>query len=213
MESVKLVAKKRDTSKNMAKKIRREGYVPGEFYTKGEDNIHIMVEPLALRPIVYTSQTRLIDLEVEGDSQVHNCVLKNIDLDPVTDELLHFDLLGIKPGQKLTVAVPFVIRGQAPGIQNGGVLNQTVHKAKVTTFPRFLPEAIEIDVSELDIGDAVYLRDIVTEDMEFEYSPDTLLAVVNKPRVATEDEVDLEEGETLEGEEAEETEGEEAAEE
>lgn len=212
MESVKLAAKKRDTSKNMAKKIRREGYVPGEFYLKGEDNRHIMVEPLDLRPIVYTSQTKLIDLQIEGETEEHICVLKTVDLDPVTDEIMHIDLLGVRKGQKLTVKVPFVIRGQAPGVRNGGILNQTVHKAKVTTLPRDLPEYFEIDVSELEIGDALYLRDIDTGDIEFDITPDTLLVVINKPRVSATEPLPGEEAAPGEEGEIEGEEGEEAAE-
>ncbi len=210
MSALTLKAKRRETGKQVSKRIRSGGSVPGVFYMRDTEPIHISTQPLLLRPVVYTAFTRVISLEVEGDTDIRECVLKDVVFDPVTENIVHFDLLGIKKGQKLTVEIPIVLVGQAAGVREGGVLQHVLHRLKVTCTPGKLREQIELDISELNIGDAVHLSDIDTENFEVDIASSAVICSVVPPRVATEDEVEDEELAEGEGEEGAEGEDEKA---
>ncbi len=200
MGALTLKVARRETGKQVSKRIRRDGRVPGIFYMKDTEPINISTEPLSLRPVVYTSQTRVISLEVEGDKDIRECVLKDVVFDPITDNIVHFDLLGIKKGQKLTVEIPIILTGQAEGVREGGVLQHVLHRLKVTCTPGKLREQIEIDISELKIGDAIHLSDIDTENFEVDIADSAVICSVIPPRVGTDDEIEGEEA-LAEGEE------------
>ena len=92
MAQIPLKVKRRETGKQASKKLRRDGYVPGVFYFKGEESIPIYTDPLSLRPIVYTSLSRVIKLDIEGAEEPRNCVLKDINFHPVTDRITRHSL-------------------------------------------------------------------------------------------------------------------------
>lgn len=186
MKEVALNAQKRDSGKTAAKLIRNDELIPGVYYRKGSENINIKVEPLDLRPIVYTSNTKLVALNIEGINEPLHCVLKDVTFDPVTDKITHFDLLGIKKDQKLTVQVPLKLVGQSPGVRAGGRLQQTLHKVKVTCYPDDLVEHFDVDLSGLGMGDTFYLKDLKNVDrIEFDIQINTPVCHVTKPRGGT----------------------------
>jgi len=116
MSDIKLPAKKREiTTKGAVNQARKQGYVPGIFYSKGVEPISIITAELALKPVVYTSETHLINLEIEGQEAVR-CILKDVQFDPVSDRIIHFDLYGVTVGQVLQIQVPVQIIGNAVGI-------------------------------------------------------------------------------------------------
>jgi large subunit ribosomal protein L25 len=203
-----LQVEKREVTKNSAKKMRRVGKVPGIFYLKGEDSIPIAATPLSLRDYVYTAHTKVIELSIKGESEPRNCVVKAVNFDPVTDRMIHFDLLGIKPGQKLTVRIPIYYKGQPPGVRSGGIFQTVVHKLKVTCLPKDLVEHIVVDISNLELGDALHVSDIESENLEFDASDDAVLCSVVQPRVSATGETEEELAEGEEGEEVEDEEGE-----
>lgn len=203
MKEVTLEVKSRDTGKQKSKSYRRNGLVPGVYYSKGGDNINILADPLALRPVVYTSLTRIVELVVNQDD-VRRCVLKKVDFDPVTDEIIHFDLQGINPGERLSVEVPFVLKGQSVGVRNGGLLAQSVYKTRVTCLPKDLPESLEVDISTLNIGESIYVKDMAMENVDIHLPEDAIVCSIVKPRVVGDEEPDLEEH-TEEEDEAEES--------
>jgi large subunit ribosomal protein L25 len=209
MKEITLKVKTRDTGKQNSKAYRRNGLVPGIFYSRGGENVNILTDPLSLRPIVYTSLTRIVELVV-NDEEVRRCVLKKVDFDPVTDEIVHFDLQGINTGEKLTVEVPFILKGQAIGVRNGGLLAQSVYRTKVTCLPKDLPESLEVDISNLKIGESIYVKDMALENVEIFLPDDAIVCSIVKPRVAgDDDEPNLEETNLNEDEEG----GEESSEE
>ncbi len=180
---IAIKAKRRETGKKAAKSSRKRGMVPGVFYVKTGEAIPFEVKPLDLRPIVYTSQTKIINLEIEGDSEVRECVLKETQFDPVTDQILHVDFMGIIRGQKITVEVPIVLKGTSKGEREGGILQQSLRSAHISCLPKDLPSALEIDISHLEIGDSVYVKDFGLEHIEIHLSPETAVATVSHPRV------------------------------
>jgi large subunit ribosomal protein L25 len=182
MKEIALTVKKRETGKRASKDVRVEGLVPGIYYAKGDENINIKVHPIALRPIVYTSQTRVVELSVEGSTATYPCILKDVSFDPVTDKITHFDLQGIKPGEKLTVDLPFKFVGVPAGVRTGGKLMTMLHKVKVKCLPGDLIESLEIDITKLVMGDHLALKDLDFGNMEVEIPLNTVILQVVKPR-------------------------------
>lgn len=184
MKEIELIVKKRDTGKKASAAYRRGGEVPGVYYAKGEENLHILTNPLALRDIVYTQMTRIVSLNVEGEDTNKRCVMKKVVFDPVTDAITHFDLLGIKDGQSINVAIPFKLVGQSIGVRNGGKMQHVLLKAKVNCLPENLMEYIEVDISKLKIGQSIAIKDLTnTEGLNFEISTETVICHVTRPRV------------------------------
>jgi len=184
MKEIELIVKKRDTGKKASADYRRNGETPGVYYAKGEENLNLLTHPLALRDIVYTQMTRIVSLKFEGEETGRRCVLKRVDFDPITDAIVHFDLLGIKDGQSITVDIPFKLIGQSVGVRNGGKLQHVLLKAKVSCLPENLVEYIEVDISKLKIGRAIAIKDLKnTQGLNFEISTETVICHVTRPRV------------------------------
>lgn len=182
MNIINLKVEVRGSGKRPAKDVRNKGLVPGVYYSMGEENINIAANPLDLRPVVYTPKARLIELEIEGQPEKKKCILKDISFDPVTDKITHFDLLGIKDGQKITVVLPITLIGQSPGVRAGGRLLQAMHKVKVRCMPEDFAEEIKADISNLQMGQSLALKDLDTSNFELDISPNTVFVHVAKPR-------------------------------
>lgn len=191
---ITLKAIKRDTGKTVAKSIRNSGKIPAVFYIKTGENIPLTVETLDVRDIVYTSKTKIINLQIEGENDVRECVLKQVDFDPVTDKITHMDFYGIIGGTKMTVEVPVKLIGSAKGVREGGILQRNLRRVQIECLPKDLPSAIEVDVTELGIGDSLYVKDINIPGVELLISHDTAVASVFVPRVSKEGEAPKEAG-------------------
>lgn len=188
MSEITLVAKKRESGKQISKQYRRDGFVPGVFYRKGLGNINLLVEPLDLRPVVYTDVTRVVSLEFEGKK--HKCLLKEVVFDPITDALVHFDLLGLEENTPVTIKVPFKYTGQPIGVRAGGNFLQVLRKVGITCLPKDLIESITLDISKMKIGSAFYVKDLNIANVEFNVGDDTAICMVSRPRVVKEGALD-----------------------
>lgn len=184
MSMITLSVKKRQTGKSFARKYRREDLVPGVLYGKGIETIPVLARPLDLRDIIYTSETKIIKLDIEGQPFSKNCILKDVTFDPVTDRITHFDLFGISEDTKISVEVPVVLTGQAVGVKKGGNLQQNVRKILVHCYPANIPTAITVDISNLDIGKSLLIKDIDFKDMEHSLHKETVVATIIAPRVS-----------------------------
>lgn len=211
MGAIPLQVKTRKTGKKESKRLRREELVPGVFYFRGEESMPIVAEPLSMRPVVYTSAMKIIELELEGENEIRECILKDITFDPITDKITHFDLMGIKRGELITVEIPIKLSGQAAGEKHGGMVQSTIRKVTVKCLPKDLPEHFELDITALKIGDSLTLGDIISENMEFDLPKESVIVSIIPPRVsiAEEEAAEAAAAELLEREEA--AEGEEAA--
>ncbi|MBI5324795.1 MAG: 50S ribosomal protein L25 [Ignavibacteriae bacterium] len=187
MSEITLKAVKRGTGKKGAKLVRTQGLVPGIYYTEGSESIPVAAHPLALRPIVYTAHSRIFDLFIDDSTQPLACVLKATSFHPVTDKLLHFDLFGVKSGKMMGVEVPILLKGQAVGVRDGGVLQHTLHRVKIHCLPADMPDSFEIDISAMTIGKSVHVKDLVREGIHFDVQPDTVIVSVLHPRLVKEE--------------------------
>lgn len=187
MSDIKLPAKKRElTTKGAVNQSRKEGFVPGVFYSKGVDPISITVSELALKPFVYTSETHLINLEIEGHEPLR-CILKDIQFDPVSDRIIHVDLYGVTVGQTLQIQVPVQIIGNAVGIKEGGKLQVQLHKIDVECLPKDIPDHIELTVTNLGIGDSIHAGDIKIENVKILTPEDVVIVTVAAPKIVTDE--------------------------
>jgi large subunit ribosomal protein L25 len=185
MSVIPLKVTKRETGKQVSKRYRRDGFVPGIFYFEG-NSIPILTKPNALKPIVFTSATRIINLEIEGENEPRECVLKDVTFDPITDLVRHFDLLGIESGHLITVEVPIKLKGQSIGVRLGGLLQHIVRHVAIKCVPTELPEHIELDITNLKVGDSLMLKDAGLTNIHFEVPLETVVCSVVPPRVGEE---------------------------
>ena len=118
MEKVVLEANSRKTgSKSENKTKRKNGRIPGVFYIKGTDPISIDVSEKAIKPLIFTGETHLVGLKVDNNQEL-DCIIKDVQFDPVTDRVVHFDLLGLTSGETFELEVPIVFKGSAVGVKD-----------------------------------------------------------------------------------------------
>lgn len=173
------------STKGVVNQLRREGNVPGIYYTKGVEPIPVFVSEKALKPIVFTSETHIINLKIDDGEELKS-ILKNVQFDPVTDRVVHFDLLGISADQEIEIEVPVMFEGQAKGVKEGGIVQQTLHKVTVSCLPGNIPQHISIDVTNLALGDSIHVRDLKIENVRFLQNPEVIIVSVVVPRAAVE---------------------------
>ncbi len=182
MSEIALKAQKRGTGKKAAKAVRNSGLVTGVYYRNGYEPIPIAVHPLSMRPIVYTSAANIISLEIEGADAPLSCMLKDITFDPVTDVIVHFDLFGISNDNVVDFKVPVKIIGQSAGIREGGILEHILHKLSVTCLPKDLPQHLDVDITELKIGQSLHVRDISYPGIKINVIGDATIVAISAPR-------------------------------
>ena len=195
-----------------ANALRRDGFVPGIVYGPSIESTPIAIARKDLQ-VLFSEITRSsrINLSIAGENgaQEMDVFLKVVDYDPVTDEPKHVDFYHPDVGHPLKLHVPVKVTGEAPGLKAGGILNVLFNTVRVHGLPKDVPHLITIDVSDLDLGDSIYVRDVDFGDVEPMLPPERTLVTVIAPRGVEieEEEVELEEGELEEGEEIEGEEG------
>ena len=183
MEKINLKVKKRETGKQISKRYRREGLVPGVFYIKDEQAVPILSDPLSLRHIVYTNSTHIVDLEIEGQA-AREAVLKDVTFDPLTDKITHFDLIGLSQNEMMHFEVPISFVGASIGVKEGGILQQNIHKLTVKCLSKDLPATIEINIKDLAIGKTIYVSDVNLENITVEMPGETVIVSCSHSRAS-----------------------------
>ncbi len=205
MEQMSINAKvRKEMTKGELKKLRNNGYTPGIFYGREEKNIPIYVDTSTLIKIGRKARETnvFIDLTIEKDNEKikKTCLLKDIDYHPLKRVPIHFDLMGIKEGEEIEVDVPIIFKGTPIGVKKGGLLQVVRRELTVRCLPKYLPEKIEIDVSNLNIHDAVHIEDIQIDNVKFIYETNFTIVTVIPPGKESSSEQETEE-ETTESEE------------
>ncbi len=193
----RLAAVSRDTrGKNAARRLRRDGRVPAVVYGgETREGRPIAVDPKEMLRILRSESgvNTLIALELDGG--VSNQVLvKEFQLDPFSNDLLHIDFYRLSMDKVITVTIPVTLEGEAAGVkQQGGIVDFVSREVQVECMPAEIPEHIKVDISALMIGDGVRLRDVI-EGVHWTpvSEPDTLLVHVIPPKVEEEEEAEAE---------------------
>jgi large subunit ribosomal protein L25 len=186
MEKVLLEARKRSTEKKSSNKsLRREGKVPGVIYSKNVQPISIEVNEGSINPLVFTAKTNLISLNIEGEDKL-DCIIKDIQFDPVTDKIVHFDLQEFNVKEKIQIEVPIQLIGSAIGVKEGGIVQQNLHKVDLECLPSDIPESVTVDISNLKLGDSVHVSDLKLDGVEFLNPEESIIVSVAHPKVEKE---------------------------
>ena len=186
MSQVTLSAELRTPGAAEAKKLRANDRIPGVYYTQGEAAVHFSVTSLALRPVVYTAKAQAVRLTIDGQERLS--VLKDVSFDPISDKILHFDLLGVREGEPIVVKVPVQVTGLAIGVREGGTLEHALHKTSIKVDPANIPTHIDVDVSQLGKGQNIHISDLSIPGVEFLERPGTLVAACHAPKVVAAEE-------------------------
>lgn len=204
METIAIKADIREQARSKgANATRAEGKIPCVVYG-GEEVRAVAVEFNDVRHAIYTAEFKICELEIDGKKE--NCIVKDIQFHPVTEEIVHIDFLRLIPGHEVKVEVPIHFEGQAAGIRQGGNLVKKLRRVQIKAVPENLVDHINIDLTSLKLGDSLNVGDLeVDESIEILTPLSTPVASVVVPRalltVAAADDEE-EEGEE-EGEEAE----------
>ena len=190
-----------ETGSRNARRLRRQGLIPGVLYGKGHTRA-IVVGERDLR-VALTGASGLhaiVDVVIEGQKTPHHAVLKEYQQHPLRGTLTHVDFHEVRLDQAIQAVVVVSLTGEAPGSKVGGVLQQVSRELRVEALPGSIPEHIDADVSGLDVGDILRLEDIdAIEGVAFLDDPhETVIATCTLPRGLTEAEEEGEEGEEAE---------------
>jgi large subunit ribosomal protein L25 len=215
-DTTTLTVQRRDPSgSRSARRLRREGHVPGIVYGGGKDPIPFQVDSRELR-LALQHAGAVLDLSVDAEAGTP-VVVKELTRHPVTGSAVHLDLLRVRLDQAIqaTVVLELIGGDDAPGVKEGGVLEHVTRELTIEALPNDIPDSLEHDVSEMVIGDTVTLEQVsAPANVKLMDDPETVVATLTPPRLQIEEEPELEEETELvgEGEEAPEGEGEAPAE-
>jgi large subunit ribosomal protein L25 len=206
LEFFELATKLRTTRGNSpARALRRDGYLPAVIYGPGKETIALSVSVYDMEQVIKKTKTLqvFVNLAIEGQG-IRTAMLKELQRHPVSGNFIHADFYEVAMDRKINVMIPIVTVGQSKGVELGGMLQIIRHEVEAFCIPSNIPEVIEIDITDLDIGESVHVEDIELEgDVEILHDVNFTILTVLSIRKAEEEE----------GEEGEETEGEAEAEE
>lgn len=210
MEIVAVSGKLRtEVGKKASTKIRKEGRIPCVMYD-AEQVVHFTADFKDVKKLIYTPAFKLAELEVDGKQ--YKCLIKEYQMHPVTDEIIHIDFLHLVEGNPVKIEVPIQFTGTSPGVKSGGKLQRLVRRVKIKVYPNYIIDKVVLDISSLKMGQSIRIRDIeALEGVEILTSPGVPVAIVDVPRAmrsaqtaaAKAGDTGLEEEEVEEGEEAE----------
>lgn len=201
MKQVILNAIKREKlGKESCRKLRKQGLIPAIVYGPRFQPLPISVKLSELESILtkYKGETVLFTLQLaNGESSKFQALLKDYQIDPVTDKIIHVDFLAIHEKEAISIDVPLEFLGKPVGVSKGGILEILLHELTVECLPSNIPDKISIDISNLDIGDVLHVKDIkVPEGIKIINNPyETVLTILAE----TEEEIEKKPEEEKEG--------------
>jgi len=157
-------------NKNVARRVRQGGKIPGVLYGAGKQSLPVTLDPRQVTRILHsaTGHNTIFDLDLDGSDRT-KAMIVDWQYEPIKGSLLHIDLKRIAMDQKLKVSVPIVLKGEAAGVkQQGGILEQILREVEVECLPGDIPSAIEADVSELVFGRVLRVSDLA-HDAKIEF--------------------------------------------
>src|SRR5580698_3835905 len=164
-----------EIGKQATRQLRSEEKVPGVIYG-GAKEVNFSAPATAFKTLVYTPDFQFAEVRVGSNS--YRCILKDLQFDKVTDALIHVDLLELVEDKKVIATIPIKFTGAAKGVKDGGKLITKMKALKIKTFPKFLKENIEVDLTELELNGNVRVQDVKEEHYEILNSPRIPIASV-----------------------------------
>jgi large subunit ribosomal protein L25 len=171
--------------KKATRQIRSQEQVPAVIYG-GAEEVNFAASQKSFKPLVYTSEFQIAEVNVNG--KTYKCILKDLQFDKVTDELIHIDLLELVDGKKVIANLPLKYTGNAIGVKEGGKLILKMKSVKVKTYPKYLKENIEVDITDLNLNGNLRVEDIKADNIEIMNSPRIPIASIVMTRQLKQDE-------------------------
>ena len=200
MKSVALSGNKRaERGTSNANILRKEEKVPAVIYG-GKENVHFTVNEVKFNKIINTPEVYFIDLDVDGTK--FKAIIKDVQFHPVTDRVLHIDFLEVDEKKPLTMRIPVSLVGRSKGVANGGTLKNPIKMIRVVGLPAAIPENVEIDMTELKIGDSIKVGELNVDGLTFLGADNAVVVGVKMSRNAVEEEEEEGEEGAAEGAEA-----------
>jgi large subunit ribosomal protein L25 len=181
--ATKISAKKRPNSGSRHnQRLRREGIVPANVYGHGENPVGISVSADEARPLVMSGH-KVVDLEIDGKAQ--KALLREVQWDTYGHHLLHLDFMRIDAKQRIAVDVPIHLKGTAPGILTGGILEQPLHSLHIECLAIEVPDEIAVRINTLELDQAIHVRDLtdLPASVVVKNPPDAIIVHVVKPQL------------------------------
>lgn len=183
MKTISLTGTSREiTKKSAIKALRKEGFVPCNFYGQDVKNIHFTLTERDLQQILNTPNSYIINLNIDGTE--YKSIFHAAQFHPLTDEPIHIDFLSVSDKRPVVINIPVAITGNSEGVREGGKLILTNRKVKVSANIDKLPDNIVLDISKLKIGQAIYAGDIDLEGVNLVTPKNTIICAVKMTRAA-----------------------------
>lgn len=189
MKEINVTGQKRtDVGKKATKALRKEGLVPCNLYgeKKGENGLpealSFAVAANELRKIVYTPHIYVINLIIDGES--HTAIMKELQFDPVSDALLHIDFYEVNDQKPITIGIPVKLNGLAQGVRDGGRINLSIRKINVTAPYQAIPEHLDIDVTNLQLGKSIKVGELSFEGLEIATPAEVVVCSIKTTRAS-----------------------------
>lgn len=187
MKTVSLSGSLRENvGKKDAKALRRAEMVPCVMYGAGQEQIHFATEAKNFKKILFTPECYIIEFTING--KTYSTILQEAQYHPVTDNVMHADFLIVNENNPITVVLPIALEGTPAGVMRGGKMKQGIKKIKVSGLIKDLPDYVRIDISGLNINDAMKVKDLNIENVTPITPGYTVIAAVNAARGAVAEE-------------------------
>ncbi|SCY25106.1 50S ribosomal protein L25/general stress protein Ctc [Flavobacterium caeni] len=182
MKSITIKGSERESvGKKATKALRDAGQVPCVLYG-GDKPVHFSAEEKAFKNLVYTPNAHTVVIEAGKSS--YNAILQDIQVHPVSDKILHIDFFQLNDKKEIMMEVPVKVTGTSPGVLGGGVLRLNQRKLKVKALPANLPDFVTADISELEMGNKLYVTKLATNNFKLMHPDNTVVAQVRISRAA-----------------------------
>lgn len=200
------IMKREQPGSQVARTMRKEGKIPGNYYYSGEENINLAIDKKVFRQAIHSGH-HIFEVELGGITQY--VMIKEVQYHPVTDEIIHIDLMRVRRDQKMTISVPIILEGTAIGVNEGGIMTQNLNTLEISCLPADVPEHIVVDVSDFELNHVMNVSELKVDDnIEIITASDMdVLAIIShkeeslEPEIPTDEE--LAEAEGIEGEDEE----------
>ena len=188
MNSVSLSGSLRENvGKKDAKKLRAQGLVPCVIYGNGRE-VRFYTEAKSFKTILFTPETYIVDFTIDG--QVYRTILQDIQYHPLSDEVLHADFLEVTEEKPITVTLPVRTEGTSPGVMRGGKLKVRIPRLKVKGLIKDLPAVVVVNISELNVNQAIRVKDVTIENVTPLVAPNNIVCDVKAKKSAITEETE-----------------------
>lgn len=182
------VKERNETGTSAVRRLRKNNNIPGVIYHSGEQGVSVSIEKITLNQAVKSGQAIF---ETSLGEKPQFVLLKDVQYHPVTDEIMHVDLQQVTENQKITLDVPLKPIGESVGVKSGGILVQLMNSLSIRCRPVAIPEFLEIDITELETGNSLFVRDVIRiEGLELVTSEDVAVFSVQEPKQEKEEVVE-----------------------